>query len=107
MSESSMNEYPTSSTGASTPMPTRAYLLGGLIPQRPGKVVANYWLNHVYPPEVGEAHRSAAIHIHDLDMLSGYCAWSLRTLLTEGLNGVPGKVEAARRRHMSSAVGRS
>ncbi|NRO98017.1 ribonucleoside triphosphate reductase [Paraburkholderia sp. NMBU_R16] len=71
-----------------------------------GKLVANYWLSHVYPPAVGEAHRDADLHIHDLDMLSGYCAgWSLRTLLTEGLNGVPGKVEAAPPKHMSSAVG--
>jgi anaerobic ribonucleoside-triphosphate reductase len=68
--------------------------------------VANYWLNHVYPPELGEAHRDGSIHIHDLDMLAGYCAgWSLRTLLHEGLNGVPGKVEAGPPRHMSSAVG--
>ena len=71
-----------------------------------GKVVANYWLDHVYPPEVGDAHREADLHIHDLDMLSGYCAgWSLRTLLHEGLNGVPGKVEAGPPRHLSSAVG--
>jgi ribonucleoside-triphosphate reductase len=60
----------------------------------------------VYTPEIGEAHRSGDLHIHDLDMLSGYCAgWSLRTLLHEGLNGVPGKVEAGPARHMSSAVG--
>jgi ribonucleoside-triphosphate reductase len=84
----------------------QGYSLGGLILNVSGKVVANYWLNHVYPPEVGEAHREADIHIHDLDMLAGYCAgWSLRTLLTEGLNGVPGKVEASPPRHMSSAVG--
>jgi ribonucleoside-triphosphate reductase len=71
-----------------------------------GKVIANYWLNHVYPPEVGEAHRDGSLHIHDLDMLSGYCAgWSLRTLLAEGFNGVSGKVEAGPPRHMSSAVG--
>ncbi|MBS0436124.1 MAG: ribonucleoside triphosphate reductase, partial [Proteobacteria bacterium] len=80
--------------------------LGGLILNVSGKVVANYWLNHVYPPEIGQAHRDADIHIHDLDMLSGYCAgWSLRTLLHEGLNGVPGKVEAGPPRHLSSAVG--
>jgi len=64
------------------------------------------WLNHVYPPEIGAAHREGDVHIHDLDMLAGYCAgWSLRTLLTEGLNGVPGKVEARPPRHLSSAVG--
>jgi ribonucleoside-triphosphate reductase (formate) len=71
-----------------------------------GKVTANYWLSHVYTPEIGEAHRAGDVHIHDLDMLSGYCAgWSLRTLLHEGLNGVPGKVEAGPPKHMSSAVG--
>lgn len=84
----------------------QGYSLGGLILNISGKVVANYWLNHVYPKEVGEAHRDGSIHIHDLDMLAGYCAgWSLRTLLSEGLNGVPQKVEAAPPRHLSSAVG--
>lgn len=84
----------------------QGYSLGGLIMNVSGKMVANYWLNHVYAPEIGHAHREADIHIHDLDMLSGYCAgWSLRTLLVEGLNGVPGKVEAAPPRHLSSAVG--
>lgn len=84
----------------------QGYSLGGLILNTSGKVIANYWLSHVYPPEIGEAHRNGDIHIHDLDMLSGYCAgWSLRTLLHEGLNGVPGKVEAGPPRHMSSAVG--
>ena len=84
----------------------QGYSLGGLILNISGKLVANYWLSHVYPPAVGQAHRDADLHIHDLDMLSGYCAgWSLRTLLTEGLNGVPGKVEAAPPKHMSSAVG--
>jgi ribonucleoside-triphosphate reductase (formate) len=69
-------------------------------------VLANYWLSHVYAPEIGHAHRNADIHIHDLDMLAGYCAgWSLRQLLHEGLNGVPGKVEAGPPKHMSSAVG--
>ena len=84
----------------------QGYSLGGLILNTSGKMIANYWLSHVYPPEVGQAHRDGAIHIHDLDMLSGYCAgWSLRTLLNEGLNGVPGRVEAGPPRHMSSAVG--
>jgi ribonucleoside-triphosphate reductase (formate) len=84
----------------------QGYSLGGLILNTSGKMIANYWLSHVYPPEIGEAHREAQIHIHDLDMLAGYCAgWSLRTLLHEGLNGVPGKVEAGPPRHMSSAVG--
>jgi ribonucleoside-triphosphate reductase len=83
----------------------QGYSLGGLILNASGKMIANYWLNHVYPPEIGEAHRSGDIHIHDLDMLAGYCAgWSLRTLLHEGLNGVPGKVESGPPRHISSAV---
>lgn len=82
------------------------YSLGGLILNVAGKVTANYWLSHIYPQEIGQAHREAAIHIHDLDMLSGYCAgWSLRTLLSEGFNGVPGRVEAAPPNHMSSAIG--
>ncbi len=84
----------------------QGYSLGGLILNSSGKMIANYWLSHVYPPEVGQAHREGDIHIHDLDMLSGYCAgWSLRTLLAEGLNGVPGKVESGPPRHMSSAIG--
>ena len=71
-----------------------------------GKVIANYWLSHVYPPEIGQAHRDADFHIHDLDMLSGYCAgWSLRTLLFEGFNGVAGKPEADPPKHFSSALG--
>ena len=84
----------------------QGWSLGGLILNVSGKVVANYWLDHVYPPEVGSAHRESDLHIHDLDMLSGYCAgWSLRTLLHEGLNGIPGKVEAGPPKHLSSAVG--
>ena len=84
----------------------QGYSLGGLILNVSGKVVANYWLSHVYAPEIGRAHRDGDVHIHDLDMLAGYCAgWSLRQLLHEGLNGVPGKVEAGPPKHMSSAVG--
>ena len=84
----------------------QGYSLGGLILNVAGKVTANYWLSHVFSPEAGRAHREGDIHIHDLDMLSGYCAgWSLRQLLVEGFNGVPGKVEASPARHMSSAIG--
>ena len=84
----------------------QGYSLGGLILNVSGKVTANYWLNYIYPPEVGRAHREADVHIHDLDMLSGYCAgWSLRTLLQEGFNGVPGKIEADPPKHLSSATG--
>jgi len=84
----------------------QGYSLGGLILNTAGKVIANYWLNDVYTQSIGQAHRNADLHIHDLDMLSGYCAgWSLRTLLHEGLNGVPGKVESAPPKHLSSAIG--
>jgi len=104
--ESSINEYLDRADWRVNANANQGYSLGGLILNVSGKVVANYWLSHVYPPEIGLAHREGDLHIHDLDMLSGYCAgWSLRTLLTEGLNGVPGKVEASPPRHMSSAVG--
>ncbi len=84
----------------------QGYSLGGLILNVSGKVIANYWLDQIYPEEIGKAHRSADFHIHDLDMLAGYCAgWSLKTLLREGFNGIPGKVEAAPPKHMSSAIG--
>ncbi len=102
----SINEYLDRADWRVSANANQGYSLGGLILNTSGKVIANYWLNHVYPPEVGQAHRNADLHIHDLDMLAGYCAgWSLRTLLHEGLNGVPGKVEAGPPRHMSSAVG--
>ena len=104
--ESSINEYLDQMDWRVNANANQGYSLGGLILNVSGKVVANYWLNHVYPPEVGVAHREGDIHVHDLDMLAGYCAgWSLRTLLNEGLNGVPGKVEAGPPKHMSSAVG--
>jgi len=101
-----IDEYLTRSDWRVNANANQGYSLGGLILNTSGKVTANYWLSRVYPPEVGHAHRNGDLHIHDLDMLSGYCAgWSLRTLLHEGLNGVPGKVEAAPPRHLSSAVG--
>jgi ribonucleoside-triphosphate reductase len=103
---SSIDEYLDRSDWRVAANANQGYSLGGLILNTSGKMIANYWLSHVYPPQVGEAHRNGDIHIHDLDMLAGYCAgWSLRTLLTEGLNGVPGKVEAGPPRHMSSAIG--
>jgi ribonucleoside-triphosphate reductase len=70
-----------------------------------GKVTANYWLSHIYPKAIGDAHRNADYHIHDLDMFSGYCAgWSLRALLEEGFNGVPNKIESNPPKHLSSAI---
>lgn len=84
----------------------QGYSLGGMILNISGKMVANYWLNKVYPESVSEAHRCGDFHIHDLDMLSGYCAgWSLRMVLNEGFNGVIGKAEARPPKHLSSAVG--
>jgi ribonucleoside-triphosphate reductase len=104
--EASVNEYLSRQDWRVNANANQGYSLGGLILNVSGKVVANYWLNHVYPPELGAAHRDGSLHIHDLDMLAGYCAgWSLRTLLHEGLNGVPGKVESGPPKHMSSAVG--
>lgn len=83
----------------------QGYSLGGLILNTAGSVIANYWLSHIYPKNIGDAHRNADIHIHDLDMFSGYCAgWSLRVLLEEGFNGVPNKVESAPPKHLNSAV---
>lgn len=103
---SSVNEYLDKSDWRVNANANQGYSLGGLILNTSGKMIANYWLSHVYPPEIGEAHREGDVHIHDLDMLAGYCAgWSLRTLLNEGLNGIPGRVEAGPPKHMSSAVG--
>ncbi|MEK7875206.1 MAG: ribonucleoside triphosphate reductase [Pseudomonadota bacterium] len=102
----SVNEYLEQQDWRVNANANQGYSLGGLILNTSGKVIANYWLSHVYPPEVGAAHRDGSIHIHDLDMLAGYCAgWSLRMFLHEGLNGVPGKVEAKPPKHLSSAVG--
>ncbi|HEX8012022.1 MAG TPA: ribonucleoside triphosphate reductase, partial [Casimicrobiaceae bacterium] len=102
----SVNEYLNHEDWRVNANANQGYSLGGLILNVSGKVVANYWLSHVYAPEIGDAHRNGDVHIHDLDMLAGYCAgWSLRQLLHEGLNGVPGKVEAGPPKHMSSAVG--
>lgn len=84
----------------------QGYSLGGLILNVSGKLIANYWLDEIYPHAVGDAHREGDLHIHDLDMLCGYCAgWSLRTLLLEGFNGVPGRAESNPPRHLSSALG--
>lgn len=82
------------------------YSLGGMMLNTSGKVVANYWLSNVFSPEAGAAHRDGSIHIHDLDMLAGYCAgWSLRQLLEEGFNGVPGTVASLPPKHFSTACG--
>lgn len=101
---SSINEYLDRSDWRVNANANQGYSLGGLILNVSGKVVANYWLNHVYTPEIGEAHKNGDYHIHDLDMLSGYCAgWSLRVLIEEGFNGVPNKVESKPPKHLVSA----
>ncbi len=83
----------------------QGYSLGGMILNTSGKVTANYWLSHIYPQTIGDAHRNADFHIHDLDMFCGYCAgWSLRALLEEGFNGVPNKTESCPPKHLSTAV---
>ena len=82
------------------------YSLGGMILNSAGKLTANYWLDEVFSPEAGRAHREGDIHIHDLDMLSGYCAgWSLRQLLEEGFGGVPGTISSRPPKHFSTACG--
>ncbi len=102
----SMNEYLSREDWRVRANANQGYSLGGLILNVSGKVTANYWLDEVYSPEIGTAHREGDLHIHDLDMLAGYCAgWSLRTLLNEGFNGIPGRVEAGPPKHLSSALG--
>ena len=82
---------------------TVTYSVGGLILSNSGAITANYWLSEVYDAEVAEAHRSAALHLHDLSMLTGYCAgWSLKQLIQEGLGGVPGKISSAPASHLST-----
>ena len=81
---------------------TVTYSVGGLILSNSGAVTANYWLSEIYDEEIAEAHRNADIHIHDLSMLTGYCAgWSLRQLIKEGLGGITGKITSAPARHLS------
>ncbi len=82
---------------------TVTYSVGGLILSNSGAITANYWLSEIYDDEIANAHRSAAIHIHDLSMLTGYCAgWSLKQLIQEGLGGVPGKITSAPASHLST-----
>ena len=82
---------------------TVTYSVGGLILHNSGKVTANYWLSEIYDDEIENAHRNADIHIHDLSMLTGYCAgWNLKQLITEGLGGVSGKITSAPPRHLST-----
>ena len=82
---------------------TVTYSVGGLILSNSGAITANYWLSEVYDEEISNAHRNCDIHIHDLSMLTGYCAgWSLKQLIKEGLGGVPGKITSAPASHLST-----
>ena len=82
---------------------TVTYSVGGLILSNSGAITANYWLSEIYDPEIEQAHRNADIHIHDLSMLTGYCAgWSLKQLIKEGLGGVVGKITSAPASHLST-----
>ena len=82
---------------------TVTYSVGGLILSNSGAITANYWLSQIYDQEIGEAHKNADIHIHDLSMLTGYCAgWSLKQLIKEGLGGVPGKISSTPASHLST-----
>lgn len=82
---------------------TVSYSIGGLILSNSGAVTANYWLSNIYDQEIADAHRSAAIHLHDLSMLTGYCAgWSLMQLIEEGLGGVVGKITSTPASHLST-----
>ena len=81
---------------------TVTYSVGGLILSNSGAVTANYWLSEIYDQEISDAHRNADIHIHDLSMLTGYCAgWSLKQLIREGLGGIEGKITSAPAKHLS------
>lgn len=81
---------------------TVTYSVGGLILSNSGAITANYWLSEIYDDEIGKAHKNADIHIHDLSMLTGYCAgWSLKQLIQEGLGGIPGRIQAAPAKHLS------
>lgn len=82
---------------------TVTYSVGGLILSNSGAMTANYWLSEVYDDEIANAHRNAELHIHDLSMLTGYCAgWSLKQLIQEGLGGVPGKITSAPAKHLAT-----
>ena len=84
---------------------TVTYSVGGLILSNSGAITANYWLSEIYDTEIAEAHRSAALHLHDLSMLTGYCAgWSLKQLIQEGLGGVPGKITSSPAGHLAGII---
>jgi anaerobic ribonucleoside-triphosphate reductase len=104
--ENTISEYLHQSDWRVNENANQGYSLGGMILNTSGKITAHYWLNMIYPKSVREAHTQGAMHLHDLGMFSGYCAgWSLRQLLEEGFNGVPGKVESDPPKHFETALG--
>ncbi len=101
----SMDEYLDKSDWRVNANANSNYSLGGLILNTSWKITANYWLSHIYPQEIGNLHRNADIHIHDLDMFCGYCAgWSLRQLLEEWFNGLSNRIDSAPPKNLQSAV---
>lgn len=103
--ENSIDEYISKADWRVNANANQGYSLGGMILNISGKVTANYWLNKIYPKEVGQAHRNGDIHIHDLDMLAPYCmGWSLKNVLQQGMNGIPGKIESNPPKHLGSAL---
>jgi len=104
--EKTITEYLNQSDWRVNENANQGYSLGGMILNTYGKITANYWLNTIYPEAVRNAHTEGDLHLHDLGMFSGYCAgWSLRQLLTEGFNGVAGKVESSPPKHFETALG--
>ena len=102
----SVNEYVSKADWRISANANVGYSHAGLVNNIAGKVIANFWLDEVYSPEEGRAHREGDYHIHDLDSLAGYCAgWSLRQLLSEGFNGVTGRVSSRPPRHFREALG--
>lgn len=101
----SMEEYLERSDWRVNANANSGYSLGWMILNTAGKVTANYWLSHIYPLEVGNLHRNGDVHIHDLDMFSGYCAgWSLRQLLEEGFNGSDNRIDSSPAKNLQAAV---
>lgn len=104
-STQTINEYISKNDWRILANSNASYSNAGLINNTAGKVIANFWLDHIYSKSEGAAHRNGDFHIHDLDCLSGYCAgWSLRVLLNEGFNGVRGRVESKPPRHFATAL---
>ncbi len=101
--KSTVNQYLKSLDWRVKENSTVTYSVGGLILSNSGAVTANYWLSEIYDEQIGNAHRNCDMHIHDLSMLTGYCAgWSLKQLIQEGLGGIPGKITSAPAKHLST-----